>query len=47
VAAGKAETGLGADVPMQVSSSGASDLHSLVMFVVDANKPFSSPAKLP
>ena len=47
VAAGSAETGLGADVPMQVSSSGKADLHSLVMFVVDANKPFSSPAKLP
>jgi quercetin dioxygenase-like cupin family protein len=47
VAAGQAITGLGTDVPMQVSSSGASDLHSLVMFVVDANKPFSSPAKLP
>jgi quercetin dioxygenase-like cupin family protein len=47
VPAGKAVTGLGADVPMQVSSSGAADLHSLVMFVVDANKPFSSPAHLP
>jgi len=47
VTAGSAETGLGADVPMQVSSSGKVDLHSLVMFVVDANKPFSSPAKLP
>jgi quercetin dioxygenase-like cupin family protein len=47
VPAGKAVTGLGADVPMQVSSSGATDLHSLVMFVVDANKPFSSPAHLP
>ncbi|MBI5718253.1 MAG: cupin domain-containing protein [Burkholderiales bacterium] len=47
VAAGQARTGLGADVPMQVSSSGATDLHSLVMFVVDANRPFSSPAQLP
>jgi hypothetical protein len=47
VPAGKAVTGLGADVPMQVSSSGAVDLHSLVMFVVDATKPFSSPAHLP
>jgi len=46
VAAGTAVTGLGADVPMQVSSSGAADLHSLVMFVVDANRPFSSPAQL-
>jgi hypothetical protein len=32
--------------PMQVWSSGSSDLHSLVMFVVDATRPFSSPAKL-
>ena len=31
--------------PMQVWSSGATDLHSLVMFVVDATRPFSSPAK--
>ena len=37
----------GADTPMQVSSSGTTDLHSLVMFVVDASKPFSSPAKFP
>lgn len=44
VQAGKPEAGQGADVPMQVSSSGASDLHALVMFVVDANRPFSSPA---
>jgi quercetin dioxygenase-like cupin family protein len=31
--------------PMQVWSSGSTDLHSLVMFVVDATRPFSSPAK--
>ena len=47
VKAGQAETGHGADMPMQVSSSGSSDLHALVMFVVDATKPFSSPAKFP
>ncbi len=47
VKAGQTETGHGADVPMQVSSSGATDLHALVMFVVDAAKPFSSPAKFP
>ena len=35
-----------ADTPMEVSSSGATDLHELIMFVVDASKPFSSPAKL-
>jgi len=32
---------------MQVSSSGSVNLHALVMFVVDATRPFSSPAKLP
>ena len=47
VKAGQAEAGHGADMAMQVSSSGAGDLHALVMFVVDANKPFSSPATLP
>ena len=47
VKAGQAEAGHGADMAMQVSSSGAADLHALVMFVVDANKPFSSPATLP
>lgn len=44
--AGQAEAGNGADVPMQVSSSGSTDLHALVMFVVDATRPFSSPAHL-
>ena len=47
VKAGQAEPGYGADNPMQVSSTGSTDLHSLVMFVVDATRPFSSPAKLP
>ena len=31
--------------PMQVWSSGSTDLHALVMFVVDATRPFSSPAR--
>lgn len=44
---GQAESGHGADVPMQVSSSGTTDLHALVMFVLDAIKPFSSPANFP
>ena len=35
------------EVPMQVWSSGTTDLHSLVMFVVDATRPFSSPATMP
>jgi hypothetical protein len=47
VAAGQAETGHVANTPMTVSSCGSTDLRSLVMFVVDATKPFSSPAKLP
>jgi hypothetical protein len=47
VQVGRPTAGHGADVPMQVSSSGATDLHALVMFVVDANRPFSSPAKMP
>jgi hypothetical protein len=45
VRAGEAATGHGADMPMQVSSSGSTDLHSLVMFLVDATKPFSSPSQ--
>lgn len=44
---GQPAAGHGADVPMQVSSSGATDLHALVMFVVDATKPFSLPASFP
>ena len=43
--AGQSVAGHGADTPMQVSSSGSTDLHMLVMFVVDAARPFSSPAK--
>ena len=41
---GKPEARGGADMAMQVSSTGTTDLHALVMFVVDATKPFSSPA---
>lgn len=44
---GQPTAGHGADVAMQVSSSGSTDLHSLVMFVVDATRPFSSPARMP
>jgi quercetin dioxygenase-like cupin family protein len=47
VQVGQPETGHGAGTPMQVSSSGSTDLHALVMFVVDADKPFSSPATFP
>ena len=47
VAAGHGEPGQGGGMPMQVSSSGSTDLLALVMFVVDGTRPFSSPAKLP
>jgi hypothetical protein len=47
VKAGSPEAGHGADVAMQISSSGSRELESLVMFVVDATQPFSSPASLP
>ena len=47
VGAGQAAAGQGADLPMQVSSTGANDLHALVMFVVDATRPFSTPANFP
>jgi hypothetical protein len=32
---------------MQASSSGTADLRALVMFVLDATKPFSKPAAMP
>ena len=45
IAAGQSMVGHGADTVMQVSnSSPARDLHALVMFVVDATRPFTSPA---
>jgi quercetin dioxygenase-like cupin family protein len=47
VRVGQPEAGHGADTPMQVSSSGDKDLHALVMFVVDATRPFNSPAAFP
>jgi hypothetical protein len=47
VAAGQAMLGHRPDTPMEVSSSGTSELSALVMFVADATKPFSSPATMP
>jgi quercetin dioxygenase-like cupin family protein len=44
--AGQTMNGHVADTPMQVASSGATDLDQFVMFVVDATKPFSTPARL-
>ncbi len=46
VDAGQSMAGGVPGTAMQVSSTGTSDLDALVMFVVDAAKPFSSPAKL-
>jgi hypothetical protein len=47
LSAGQSMPGRGPDTPMEVSSSGSSDLSVLVMFVADATKPFSSPATMP
>ena len=46
-AAGHAEAGHAPDTPMQASNSGSVDLRALIMFVVDATKPFSKPATMP
>jgi hypothetical protein len=32
---------------MEVSNGGTTELTALIMFVVDASRPFSTPAKLP
>lgn len=45
VDAGKTMNGGHADMAMQVWSSGNSDLEALVMFVVDATRPFSPPTQ--
>ena len=47
VDAGKTMNGHPAGIAMQVFNSGTTDLSALIMFVVDATKPFSVPAKLP
>jgi hypothetical protein len=47
VEAGHTMNGHPADLPMQVFNSGTTDLTALIMFVVDASRPFSTPAKLP
>jgi hypothetical protein len=46
-AAGQTMPGHEPGTPMEVSSSGTSDLSALVMFVTDATKPFSSRATMP
>jgi quercetin dioxygenase-like cupin family protein len=45
VEAGHTMNGHPADTVMEVFNSGTTDLTALIMFVVDATKPFSSPAK--
>jgi quercetin dioxygenase-like cupin family protein len=45
VEAGQSMAGRAPGTTMEVSSTGTSDLNALVMFVVDATKPFSSPAR--
>ena len=47
VKAGGGEPANGINVPMRVSSSGTEELQSLVMFVLDAAKLFSSPECFP
>jgi quercetin dioxygenase-like cupin family protein len=41
-----AGSGIGDHAPMEVFNAGTIDLEALAIFVVDANRPFSSPAKL-
>jgi hypothetical protein len=44
--AGQSMNGHGPGTAMEVFSAGTTDLDQLVMFVVDATRPFSSPARL-
>jgi quercetin dioxygenase-like cupin family protein len=44
---GKTMNGHAADMVMQVFNAGSTDLTALIMFVVDANRPFSTPARFP
>jgi len=46
VPAGQTTVGHAGHTPMEVSSSGSTNLEEFALFVVDANRPFSSPAKL-
>ncbi len=47
IPAGRGEAGPPAETHMQASSCGSTDVRGFVMFVVDATKPFLSPASLP
>lgn len=46
IEAGHAMNGHAPDMPMEVFNAGTTDLTALIMFVVDATKPFSVPAKM-
>jgi hypothetical protein len=46
-AAGQTMNGHAADMPMEVFNAGQTELTALIMFVVDATRPFSTPAKMP
>jgi hypothetical protein len=46
VEAGQTMNGHAPDMPMEVFNAGTSELSALIMFVVDAKRPFSAPAKL-
>jgi quercetin dioxygenase-like cupin family protein len=46
VDAGHTMNGHAGGMPMEVFNSGTTELSALIMFVVDATKPFSSPAQL-
>jgi quercetin dioxygenase-like cupin family protein len=47
VEAGHTMNGHMAGMPMEVFNDGTTELTALIMFVVDATKPFSVPATLP
>jgi hypothetical protein len=47
VETGQTMNGHAPDMPMEVLNGGTTDLTALIMFVVDATRPFSVPAKMP
>ena len=47
VGAGETMSGSTADTPMEVFNGGTTDLTAIIMFVVDATRPFSVPTKMP
>ena len=44
IPAGRTEAGPNTDTTVQISSCGSANLYELIMFLVDATRPFSSPA---